>query len=125
MDNNENRKAFDFDEEWDVEKILQQRYEREQLPQEPERVMPKEPVQPVYEPASERRSPAQRQSAARQNRKKKKSRVNWRGWAIVIGAGLLILAMLIGVIALIVYAVGGSDEPEPQTADATEVTEVT
>ena len=32
--NNRNNDVFDFDEEWDVEKILQQRYEREE-PQAP------------------------------------------------------------------------------------------
>lgn len=126
MDNNENRNVFDFDEEWDVEKFLQQRHEREEKPRQPERVMPKEPVQPTYQPAQARREPvrhAQRQTSASQNRRRKR-RVNWRGWAIVIGACLLILAMLIGLIALIAHALGGSDDAA-QPADATEVSEVT
>lgn len=136
MSNNDNRGFFDFEEEWDVEKVLQQRYEREQ--QEPERAIPQQPVQPAYQPAPVQRErvqrePAQhtqrtqrtaRQGSASPNRRKKKSRVNWRGWAIVIGCGILALAILIGLIALIVHAIGGSDEPE-LPADATEVSEVT
>ena len=131
---NDNHGFFDFEEEWDVEKVLQQRYEREQQ-REPERAIPQQPVQPAYQPAPvqrervqrepAQRAPAQRtqrtarQNGASPNRRKKKTRVNWRGWAIVIGCGILALALLIGLIALIVHAIGGSDEPE-LPADATE-----
>lgn len=118
---NEHRKAFDFDEEWDVEKVLQQRYERAQQPQQPQqpqRAIPQEPVQPVYQPA-----PAQRAQRTANRNRKKKSRVNWRGWAIVIGGGILALALLIGVIALIVHAVGGSGD-SPAAPGVTEVSEV-
>ena len=126
--NNRNREVFDFDEEWDVERVLQQRYEREQLPQEPEREIPQQPVQPVYQPAPEHREQAQYpRRATNPSRKKKKSRVNWRGWAIVIGGGILALALIIGIVALIVHAVGGSDDPDKSvvTTDASEATEET
>lgn len=133
MDNsNRDREVFDF-EEWDVEKIIQQYRAREEEEVQPERTIPLEPVQPVYQPPaqSERTSvPAQRrrtQDAASRNRRKKKSRVNWRGWAIVIGGAILILALLIGLISLIVHAVSGSDEPDgaAKTADVSEATEET
>jgi len=125
--NNENRKAFDFDEEWDVEKILQERWEKEQgraLPQEPERVIPQVPVQPEYQPMPEQPEHPQRAPRATNANRKKKSRVNLRGWAIVIGGAVLILALLIGLICLIVNAVGGSDEPD-KAVEMTEATEET
>lgn len=125
MDNNEH-KVFDFDEEWDVEKILQQRYEQEQQEPRPRAQQPEQPA--AQQPAPVRNEPAprpQRQRTANPNRRKKMSRVNWRGWAILIGGGVLALALLIGVIALIVHAVGGSGE-EDKSVDATEeVSEVT
>ena len=126
MDSNKtNGDVFDFDEEWDVEKVLQQRYEREQ--QEPERVIPQKPVQPAYQPAQQEQ--VQRpQRPASQNRSrnggKKKKRVNWRGLAILIGGAIVLLALLIGLIVLIVNAIGGSDDPS-KAADLTEAAEAT
>ncbi|MBQ6431376.1 MAG: polysaccharide deacetylase family protein [Oscillospiraceae bacterium] len=136
--NNKDRELFDF-EEWDVEKILQQY--REQEEQKQEREIPQQPVQPVYQPTPAQRNrpqqvarsehssaPAQRRNTQRpadRNRRRKKKRVNWKGWAIVIGGAILLLALLIGVIALIVHAVGGSDEPEKNAVISTETTEET
>ena len=150
MDNKENRKAFDFDEEWDVEKFLQQRYEREQTqqeaeqptlqmhgrvspqapvgatPQAPVRVSSRAPAQRRQQQTPVRRTPAQRtqrQNSASRNRQNK-SNVNWRGWAILIGGGLLILSILIVMIAAIVSAASSSDGPD-LPAGVTEASEVT
>ena len=126
--NNRNREVFDFDEAWDVEKVLQQRYEREQ--REPEHEIPRESAQPTDQPAPRAHAQRPQRTAGANgtpNRRRKKSRVNWRGWAIVIGGAILLLAILIGIVVLIANAIGGADEPDtPATAtEASEATEET
>lgn len=103
--------------EWDVEQFLAQK-RGEPLPA---------PVQPQYapvtEPPAEEMPPMPQQPASRPRKqtatmqrpalqKKKKQKINYRGWAQLITAALLVVAIIVVLIVLIgKIASGGSSEP--------------
>ncbi len=111
---------YNFDEEWDVEKVLYgellkeaQKEQAEQMPSLPrEQSRPAAPVSRDGERVPAQRRPAQAPRSGGNRGKKRKTRPNYRGWAILIGMILTAVLLLYLLIRLIVWVVSpGQDQP--------------
>ncbi|MBQ6431744.1 MAG: polysaccharide deacetylase family protein [Oscillospiraceae bacterium] len=132
MEENKNRpinseEAFlrEVDTEWDVEQFLAQK-KGEPLPQPPEQPMVNDAARPEEKPrnperpaARPRTQTATTERPAQQRKPAKKQKVNYRGWAQLILAAVLVIAIIIVLIVLIgkIVSGGASDAPETETTE--------
>ncbi len=105
--------AYDFDEEWDVEKALEDRQKSYQTASD--RIQQQLSSVPYNPQAPKTYAPSRRPT--------RKRKMNIKGWLILGGIGLVALMLLIGLIFFIV-GLFSSDE-EPTTVTTTEATKAT
>ena len=113
MADHENRFFQELNEEWDAEKAVQERRDffrttEEQLKTNapaPHKLptAPEPPAAPPRKPGNQKpvhQKPGNRRPG---NRKRRKKKVNVRGWLILIGIGLAVILLLVGLITLLVH----------------------
>lgn len=116
----ENRKteeAFlqELNADWDVEQFLAQK-RGDPLPQPAQQAsVPETPAEPVQQAPRPRAQTATAQRPAQKSKPKKKQKINYRGWAQLIIAALLVVAIIVVLIVLIGKIVSGGSGQTAET----------
>lgn len=125
----EERFLQELNAEWNVEDFLAQRSEQPVQPPQGDTPMPELPEEmlPVQRaPRPHARAAATDRAKTRpaaQKRPKKKQKINYRGWAQLITAALLVVAIIVVLIVLIGKITSGGASNETDETSATEATQ--